>query len=155
MTYRLYVPNDFDQLYAIEEVCFPPSQRFGRRYMRSIIENHNSATWIAERDGRMTGFAIVDWATEDGEATAYIETIEVLPAERRSGAGSELMDRLESSARAANAESIWLHVDSRNQAAVKLYEAFGYTVQGREEGYYGSGSAALVYAKLLAAAMPS
>ena len=149
MIYRLYNSQDFDQLYAIEEVCFEASQRFGRRYMRQLIDSTESATWIAERDGKMAGFAIADWAEEAGDIVAYIQTIEVLPEERGHGVGSELLERIEASAQAANAGLNWLHVEDGNDGAIHLYEAHSYLCEGREEGYYAVGHAALIYAKRL------
>ena len=149
MIYRLYHSRDFDELYAIEEVCFKPPQRFGRRYMRQLVESPGSATWTAERDGRMAGFAIADWADEAGDIMAYIQTIEVLPEERGHGVGGELLEHIEASAQAANAGLIWLHVEDGNTGAIRLYEAHGYLCEGREEEYYGAGRAALIYAKTL------
>jgi hypothetical protein len=59
MLYRLYTPRDFPQLYAIEEVCFQPPFRFGRKYMRQLVNRLCTATWIAELDGLMAGFGNV------------------------------------------------------------------------------------------------
>ena len=60
MDYRLYVPEDFVSLYSIEEVCFQPPHRFSRAYMRQLIRQPNAATWIAEEDGRIHGFGLVE-----------------------------------------------------------------------------------------------
>lgn len=149
MLYRPYAANDFDPLYAIEEVCFEPPLRFSRRYMRSLVTAANAATWIAEEDGRMAGFAIVEW-TESLEALlAYVQTIEIAPEQRGRGAGHELLRRVEDSALAAGAASIWLHVDEENRAAIALYQSHGYLCKDREEGYYGRGRAALIFEKAL------
>ena len=149
MLYRLYNSRDLDELYAIEEVCFEPPEQFGLRYMGKLVGSPNGATWIAEQDGRMAGFAIVEWAQEVDEIIAYIETIEVLPADRGQGVGSQLLARIEASAFSANAGWIWLHVDAGNEGAIRLYEAHGYSCEGREKDYYGPGRAALIYAKRL------
>ena len=61
MIYRLYIPEDFDRLYALEEACFDPPGRFSRRYMRLLVQRAHAATWIAEEAGQLAGFAIVDW----------------------------------------------------------------------------------------------
>src|SRR3954464_13611055 len=100
MHYRLFEPADFHDLYAIEEVCFQPPYRFARRYMRQLISSPNSATWIAEQEGSMRGFAIVEWAQQTVGVIAYIATIEVLPEFRSQGVGAELLHRLEGSANA-------------------------------------------------------
>ncbi len=149
MLYRPYKPEDFTQLYAIEAACFQPPFRFSRQYMRQIVANPDSATWIAEQGDRMAGFAIVEWVQEEGAAVAYIQTIEVAAGERRQGVGGELLRRVEASARAAGARTIWLHVDVENSAAIRIYERSGYSSKGREEYYYTQSRAAFIYAKAL------
>lgn len=149
MLYRSYKPEDFDALYAIEERCFEPPFRFDRAYMRQLVGNKNAATWVAEEDGRMQGFAIVHWAQRKQVLAAYIETIEVLPEARGQGAGSQLLRRIESSAQLAGATQIGLHVEVANAAAIRLYEARGYLRVGRKENYYPLGRAAFLYRKRL------
>ncbi len=153
MLYRFYQPSDFAALYAVEELCFAPPFRFGRSFMRQIISSPNSATWIAEEgvqpNVELIGFSVVEWSAEQGEPSAYIQTIEVHPAWRGRGIGAELLQRVEGSARTAGAESIGLHVDVENAAAIHLYEGRGYARQGREEHFYARHHAAFVYAKRL------
>jgi ribosomal protein S18 acetylase RimI-like enzyme len=146
---RRYQDGDFARLYAIEEVCFQPPLRFGRGMMRQLVDSAVAATWIAEEDGVMMGFAIVEWTADPGLVTAYIPTIEVLPVQRRSGVGAELLRRLEMSAADAGAGLIWLHVDVENDPAIRLYRAAGYQRSGRQEHYYGRYRAAEVYMKEL------
>ena len=163
MLYRPYTAEDFAPLYAIEELCFQPPMRFGRGQMRRLIQSRNAATWIAEQTGLMCGFAIVEWMRERGGVpsdrswslgcrsgtAAYIQTIEVAPDRRGQGIGGELLRRVEGSARAAGAWQIWLHVDAENAAAIRLYEANGYRIEGRRENYYPLGRAALICLKAL------
>jgi ribosomal protein S18 acetylase RimI-like enzyme len=147
MLYRLYQPEDFGRLYPLEELCFELPERFSRRYMRQLVSRSNTATWIAEEDGQMAGFAIVEWNQEPGEVIAYIQTIEVAPEARGRGVGRELLGHTESSARLAGACLIWLHVREANANAIRLYEAHGYRCEGREENYYPLGRPALIYGK--------
>lgn len=149
MLYRLYTSEDFARLYAVEELCFQPPFRFGRRYMRQLVNSSNAATWVAEDEGRMAGFAIVEWARVPAGRTAYIQTIEVAPDDRGQGIASELLRRLEGSARAVGAEAIELHVDAENAGAIRLYRAQGFLLQGREEHYYALDRAALIFGKSL------
>jgi [ribosomal protein S18]-alanine N-acetyltransferase len=149
VNYRRYADEDFAQLYAIEEVCFQPPFRFGRAYMRHLVNSLNAATWIAEEDGRMAGFAIVEWTRERGGLIGYIQTIEVAMERRGQGVGGELMRRMEKSAREAGARAIGLHVDETNGDAIRLYEAHGYVCEGRSEDHYAKGRAGLMYAKAL------
>ena len=149
MLYSPYTPQDFDQLYALEELCFEPPERFSRRYMRQLISRSNAATWIAEEDGQMAGFAIIEWREGKHRVTAYIQTIEVAPEARGRGVGRELLSRIEGSARGAGACLIRLHVEETNAGAIRLYEAHGYACESREENYYPRGRAALIYGKRL------
>lgn len=147
MVYRLYHPDDFPVLYAIEELCFQPPFRFSRSTMRSLVSNANSATWIAEESGQMAGFAIVYWTGDTDRSIAYIQTLEVTPAQRYRGIARELLRRVESSADSAGAQAIWLHVAEANTPAIRLYESQGYVQQGSEEDFYAEGIPARIYAK--------
>lgn len=150
MDYRLYKPEDFEALYALEEACFQPPFRFGRTYMRDLVKQENAAIWIAEDEGgAMAGFAVVLWDKAQGGVMAYLETLEVRPDLRGKGTGGELLRRCEESARAAGAEAMELHVDAENGAAIGLYRAHGFELQGRQEGYYPQGRAAEVFVKRL------
>ncbi len=161
MPIRPYTPDDFDALYAIEEVCFQPPFRFPRAHMRKLVRNPHAAVWIAQEEttqeqSTMAGFAIVAWTTQppstaDPSTTlAYIETIEVLPGFRARGIGAQLLQQVEASARAASAASLWLHVDITNAEAIRLYERHGFQPRGTEDDFYFPGRGALIYCKPLA-----
>lgn len=151
MDYRIYRPDDFAQLYAIEVLCFQPPFRFGRGYMRQLVEGSETTTWVAEEDGEMAGFAIVEHSVEGQHHSAYIQTIEVAPTQRRKGVGDELLRRIENSALELGASEIWLHVDEENSVAISLYREHGYEKQGRQAHYYARNRAAGIYRKLLIA----
>jgi ribosomal-protein-alanine N-acetyltransferase len=150
MQYRPYKPEDFAQLYALEEVCFEPEFRFSRALMRDLVGSRDAAAWIAEDGAQIAGFAIVEWALRAGSVTAYIATVEVLPQKRTLGIGNELLRLAEQSAQAAGADEIWLHVDAENAGAISLYEAHGYQRKGAKANFYPGGRTALVYARRLA-----
>ncbi len=155
MIYRSYTSADFPALYAIEEICFQPPFRFPQRYMRRLLESPGTITWIAEENSQIAGFAIADCEWDSCGIVAYIQTIEVLPAMRGRGAGNELLRRIEDSVRELGARSIWLHVDSQNTGALRLYESRGFACEGRNDRYYPHGRAALIYRKLLEGAAPA
>lgn len=149
MHYRLYKPDDFVALYAIEEVCFHPPFRFGRRYMQRLVSAINATTWIAEDFEKMAGFAIAEWKPSLGQISGYIQTIEVAPEFRGQGVGRALLERIEESARDADAAMLWLHVDKTNETAIGLYERHGFLPVGEEANYYATGRSALLYRKAL------
>lgn len=155
MDYRLYKPEDFAALYAIEEVCFHPPFRFGRRYLQWLVSAQNSATWIAEDEAVMAGFGVVEWTPSIRGLSAYIQTIEVLPEHRGRGAGKELLARLEASANDAGAVTLWLHVDATNSTAIRLYGTHGFAPVGEEKNYYTAGRDAIIYRKELSTRRPT
>jgi ribosomal protein S18 acetylase RimI-like enzyme len=117
--------------------------------MSLLTYSPNAATWIAEQDRQMVGFAIVEWSKEETGTEGYIQTIEVIPSERGHGIGGELLARVEDAAKGAGCKFIWLHVDAANQGAIRLYEACGYVFEGRAENYYERRRAALIYCRTL------
>lgn len=149
--YRLYKPEDFSALYAIEVACFQPPLRFSRSYIRRHLLEPNSAAWVAEDGGQLCGFGIAEWTAQQARVVAYILTLEVVAEGRRRGVGGELLQRMEKSASEAGAGEIRLHVDAGNAAAVRLYERHAYVAQGREADYYGRGRPALILAKSMGA----
>ena len=150
MHYRLFEHEDFEDLYAVEEVCFPPPERFSRSYMQRLVRKPRAATWVAEESFRLAGFAIIEWSRQSAGIQAYIPTIEVLPEMRCRGIGSKLLQRIEGSAAAVGAIEVWLHVDVRNSSAIRLYEAHGYRNAGEAQHYYARGRDAKIYMKPLA-----
>ena len=149
MRYRLYRPEDFEALHAIETACFEPPLRFERAYLQQLTKARNGATWVAESDaGNPVGFGVVEWKrARTGDMAGYVATIEVLPEQRGQGVGSELLMWMEEAARAAGASFLWLHVDARNEAAQRLYDRHGYAEAGAREDFYGPGRGARILVK--------
>lgn len=117
--------------------------------MRSLAHDSNCRTWLGIVDNVRVGFAMVRLEGEDDPSTAYIWTIEVLPAFRRMGVARTLLMRAEESAREAGRAAIELHVSERNADGLALYETAGYVRVGVEPEYYGRGDDAFRYRKPL------
>lgn len=152
MRYRPYAAADFAALYALEQSCFAPSERFSRGLMRQLIAAPCAATWVADcsaedaedAEEKLAGFAVVEWSREIVARAAYLHTLEVCARHRRQGVGAALLLKTIASAQAAGASLFWLHVAEANAAALGLYRAQGFLPQGREENYYGIGQHALL-----------
>ena len=147
VTTRPFEASDLPALYAVEEVCFASPLRFSRGLMRSLAHDSNCRTWMGIVDNIRAGFAIVGLSGEN-PSSAYIWTIEVLPAFRRMGVARQLLMRVEESARRAGCVAIELHVSERNPDALALYESAGYARIGVEPEYYGRREDAFRYRKL-------
>ena len=149
VTSRLFEAPDLRALYAIEEACFEPSVRFSRSLMRSLAHDPKCRTWLGILDDVRVGFAIVGLRGAGDPDSAYIWTIEVLPAFRRMGVARQLLVCVEESARDAGCAAIELHVSERNAAGLVLYEAAGYVQVGVDAEYYGRREDAFRYRKFI------
>ncbi|XGA80877.1 GNAT family N-acetyltransferase [Halomonas sp. CH40] len=80
----------------------------------------------------LIGYAIVAIGPFDAE----IEAIGVLPGWRRHGVAGLLMQALIDAATQAGSERLLLEVRETNDSAIRLYQAFGFTLDGRRKEYY-------------------
>ena len=146
---RLFEILDLRALYAIEEACFEPAVRFSRALMRSLAQDPDCRTWLGIVDDVRVGFAILGLRGEQEPHSAYIWTLEVLPAFRRLGVARQLLLRVEESAREAGCAAIELHVSERNLSGLALYEAAEYVRIGVDAEYYGRREDAFRYRKVI------
>jgi len=82
-------------------------------------------------------------------ASAHLTTIGVAPEHRRRGLGRQLIEHLESKARARNVATIVLEVRVGNVEAQTLYRLLGYNVVQRINKYYGNGEDCFLMMKAL------
>jgi len=87
---------------------------------------------IAWEDATPAGFAL---ALDLGDECEVL-SLGVVPARRRAGIGSALLEALCIEARLRGAKSIVLEVAVDNVAALGLYAARGFVHVGRRSGYY-------------------
>lgn len=97
---------------------------------RALVLGLDAASTAAEP--LLVGYACLRSALDE----LWILNIAVDPAYRRRGHGLALLAGAESWGRARGLTSAWLEVRERNAAARALYEAVGFTEQGRRRGYY-------------------
>lgn len=87
---------------------------------------------VATEAREVIGYAGV-WVTVD---EAHITNIAVKPDRQRQGLGAVLLEELLDRARNRGAECATLEVRQSNEAALKLYEKFGFIQCGRRKRYY-------------------
>jgi len=88
--------------------------------------------FIAGKLADLDGFALARVAGDEAE----ILTVAVDPGRRRSGTGRALIQEAGKLAAARGAISMFLEVDTSNQAAIALYEGLGFRKAGERKGYY-------------------
>jgi [ribosomal protein S18]-alanine N-acetyltransferase len=113
--------------------------------VRQQIRDPDTMVLVATRHGEIAGFAIMHF----GEQRAHLLLLAVLPAFRRAGIGTSLLQWLEQSCVTAGVQSVRLEVRSSNRAARNFYARAGYSCLGQISAYYDGREAASVMVRQL------
>ena len=123
--------DDLEQVVALDQMSFslpwPP-----RSFQFELTDNPASRCWVADLDGRVVGM-VVAWLIVD---EIHIATIATHPDFRKQGIGKKLLSFSLQSAKDEGALTSFLEVRESNEAALMMYDKFGYVESGRREGYY-------------------
>jgi len=108
-----------------------------RRYLKALRRYPHAAVYVAERgDGVLVGRLSV--ARDTHPASAHVADLGLMVAQdaRRQGVGRALLDAAVAWARTAGVRKLELHVFPWNEAAIALYDAFGFDREGYRQGHY-------------------
>ena len=133
--------RDLRQVLRLERVCFG-KDAWPLLDVMSVLVWPGGVRLKAAVGSRLIGLAIAEPAWNDG--VSMITTIGVDPEFRRRGVGSALLGRCEL---LLPGDAIRLTVRADNQAAIRLYERFGYAFFSRLLNYYRDGQAGLIMEK--------
>ncbi|MGH9532789.1 MAG: GNAT family N-acetyltransferase [Terriglobales bacterium] len=142
---RPFHPADLDTLWRIDQECFPSGIAYSRAELAHYVKQSGAITVVGEKDGAIAGYVVAESHKRQG----HIVTIDVLPAARRSGLGSQLMAAAEEHLRAAGCSSVSLETAVDNHGALAFYKRHGYSVVGTIPRYYQGTLDALRMEKLL------
>ena len=154
---REFRREDFDNLWRIDQECFPPGIAYSRLELAAYIRLRGAFTLVAEslRDdsgpelasrSRVLGFIV---AQANRRGIGHILTIDVPPASRRFGVGSRLLTMAESRLQAAACRTVVLEAAVDNSAALAFYNRHQYSVVKTIPRYYSNGVDAFVLDKQL------
>jgi len=151
-TLRPYRASDFDRLWQIDQMCFPPGIAYSQMELSGFIMRRNAIVIVAEflaavaPDDPIAGYAIAQPYKKYGR----IMTLDILPEARRYGLGSRLMSECEDRLRQRGCTEIYLEAAVDNHAALKLYHKLGYqTLRTLPEYYHAHRLDAFLLAKKL------
>jgi len=152
-TIRNYRPEDFETLWGIDQLCFPPGIAYSRYELDIYIHRRHAFTLVAEDSGgKIIGFLVADVSRK---REGHVVTIDVLSSERQQGVGSSLLQAAESRLRSVGSSVVHLETAVDNAPAVAFYKRHGYDVIGTAPRYYSNGVDALVLEKHLLPPGPS
>lgn len=141
--------EDLEALYRIERECFT-FEAFTKEQIAFLLESPRSVSLVALVNDEIAGFiigVIYDWKKEK---MGHVFTIDVAVKHRRKGVGLRLLRDLEQRFRERGVNSCYLEVRIDNEAAQRLYRAYGYEEVRRLKDYYGKGIHGIQLRKLLA-----
>jgi len=139
---RDYRSADFDRLWHIDQLCFPPGIAYTQMDLSGFIMRRNAITLVGEfqsgvADDPIAGFVI---AQPVRRKYGRILTLDILPQARRFGLATQLMNASEDRLRALGCSEIYLETAVDNEAALRLYRKLGYQVLRTLPEYYSSHS---------------
>ena len=148
---RDYRAADFDRLWEIDQLCFPPGIAYTQMELSGFIMARNAITLVAElRRNEGTACPSGDGISESlgGYVVAHsirrkygrILTLDIHPGARRMGLATALMNACEERLRAVGCREVYLETAVNNGSAVRLYRRLGYHVLRTLPGYYSSHS---------------
>jgi RimJ/RimL family protein N-acetyltransferase len=111
-----------------------------RRYLKALRRYPHAAVFVAEADdGTVVGRLSV--GRDPHPASTHVADVGLMVAvgARRQGVGRALLQAAVGWARAAGVRKLELHVFPWNEAAIKLYDSFGFEREGYRKGHYRRG----------------
>jgi RimJ/RimL family protein N-acetyltransferase len=110
-----------------------------RRYLRAIRRYPHAAVFVAEDGGRIVGR--LSLGRDQHPASRHVADLGLMVAasHRRQGIGTALLEAATEWARESEVTKLELHVFPWNEAAIALYESFGFTKEGYRRAHYRRG----------------
>ncbi|WP_198525650.1 GNAT family N-acetyltransferase/peptidase C39 family protein [Thiomicrorhabdus sp. Kp2] len=133
---RLANKEDLTALLEIENGCFT-TDKLSRRSFKHFIKNGAHQLWLFTLNGQVIGYSLLLYRT--GTSLARLYSIVLVPEARGKGYASEILKHAEQQAAERLCVYMRLEVNQQNQAAIKLYQSFGYKTIGELPGYYEDG----------------
>ena len=111
-----------------------------RRFLKALRRYPHAAVFVAEReDGTLVGRLSV--GRDPHPASTHVADVGLMVAHdaRRQGVGTALLRAAADWARGAGIRKLELHVFPWNEAAIALYDAFGFEREGYRKHHYRRG----------------
>lgn len=136
-------------MHELDLLCFEKPFRFDFRSMRKYATHPEAIVVIAEVEGEVRGFIVVNPTRRKALHSAYITTLDVHPDFRRQGMARALVVEAERLVAVSGAMTIQLHVYTSNESAIAFYESAGFEQLLLTEDFYNTGLHAFAYMKSL------
>ena len=161
---REFRKEDFEQLWVIDQECFPAGISYTRIELAFYMRRARAFTLVAEgeragpgpppaQSGRgIAGFLV---AEASARGAGHIITIDVRAEARRHRVGTALLETAEEKLRGSGSRHVFLETAVNNAAAIAFYKRHGYELIKTIPRYYKNDLDALLLGKRLKAAAGS
>ena len=147
---RAFQQADLDEAFSLDQVCFAPGIAYSKAELRYFLARSSTFAIVAEKADHMAGFLLAEWSARGKRKPAHVITIDVAPADRRSGIANRMMNAAEMHYREAGCTALSLEVAVDNLAAQAFYSKRGFSITGKIAEYYNGVLDAFTMSKLLA-----
>lgn len=128
---RRIASTDVDAVVAIERGAF--TRPWSRETFLSLIDRPGVEILVLEKSHEgIVGYAVLWCIIDQGE----LANMAVTPEHRCQGLGSFLLCSVLDVARERKVQTVFLEVRASNEAALRMYERFGFCDAGLRPGYY-------------------
>jgi [ribosomal protein S18]-alanine N-acetyltransferase len=145
---RDYRAADFERLWQIDQLCFPPGIAYTQMELNGFIMKRNAITLVAElvpdeaagdsaAVGQIAGYVL---AQPVRRKYARLITLDILPEARRLGLATKLMNACEERLRFLGCAEMFLETAVNNEPGIALYRKLGYQILRTIPEYYSSHS---------------
>lgn len=154
---REFRKEDFEQLWAVDQECFPPGISYTRIELAFYMRRARAFTLVAERErdkenqreervGGIAGFIVGEGSPR---GAGHIITIDVRPEARRHRVGTSLLQAAEEKLRRGGSGHVFLETAVDNGPAIAFYKRHGYELIKTIPRYYKNNLDALLLGKTL------
>ncbi|HLH30902.1 MAG TPA: N-acetyltransferase [Terriglobia bacterium] len=140
-------PADFQTLLEIDEASFAHGVAYNAAELNYFMNRAGAETLVAEEDGQIVAFIIIE--IENGRRRATVVTLDVRASHRRSGYGTQLLNRAQDILTEYGVETYDLQVDTTNRGAIDFYKKHGFKTIRTLKNYYANGHDAFLMMKEL------
>ena len=146
---RLYEDEDFGPVVDIAVDPLGQARSEAEGVIRWASRSEDAEIFVAESDGRVVGFLMLEWPGTGWNRTAEIGWVAVLPENQRKGIGSALMARMEGHARNKGFRKVYVEPSVENKTPIHFYVENGYKPEAIRKDWYRDGEDSVILGKRL------
>ena len=146
---RLYKDEDFAQVVEITIGPLGQSREGAEGVIRWASRSDSAKIFVAEVNGEVAGFLMLEWPRTGWNRVAEIGLIAVLTRYRRKGFGSALMKEMERYAKEKGIRKVYVEPSAENDIAIHFYIKNGYKPEAVRKDWYRDGEDSVILGKHL------